>query len=59
MSECGVVLQVRTLAGHSGGVSSVAFSRDGERVVSGSHDKLVKIWNAGTGAEVRNFVRLC
>ena len=31
------------------GVSSVAFSRDGRRVVSGSGDKTVRIWNSMTG----------
>ena len=34
---------------------SVAFSPDGTRVC-GSSDKLVKIWDAATGAEVRSFV---
>ena len=43
---------MRTLTGHSGPVFSVVFSRDGNRVVSGSNDRLVKIWNAETGAEV-------
>ena len=38
--------------GHSGAVYSVAFSRDGKSVVSGSSDHLVKIWSAETGAEV-------
>jgi len=44
--------QMRTLTGHSGIVFSVAFSRDGKRVVSGSDDDFVKIWNTETGAEV-------
>ena len=44
--------------GHTLGVSSVAISADGSRIVSGSYDKLVKIWNAVTGAEVRSFVSL-
>ena len=48
--------QVRTLTGHSFSVYSVAFSPDGTRVVSGSRDELVKIWDAATGAEVRIFV---
>ena len=47
-----VYWQVRTLEGHTSEVISVAFSPDGTRVVSGSADKLVKIWNAETGAEV-------
>jgi len=48
--------QVHTLTGHSGSVFSVAFSPDGTRVVSGSSDKLVKIWDAATGAEVTSSV---
>ena len=43
---------MRTLTGHSDWVRPVAFSRDGTRVVSGSRDNLVKIWNVETGAEV-------
>ena len=46
--------QVCTLTGHSGWVTSVAFSGDGKRVVSGSRDMLVKIWSSETGAEVCN-----
>jgi WD40 repeat protein len=30
-------------------VTSVAFAQDGSRVVSGSYDKTVRIWNATTG----------
>jgi hypothetical protein len=40
------------LPGHSDTVLSVALSRDGKRAASGSEDRLVKIWNAETGAEV-------
>ena len=45
---------MRTLTGHSNHVFSVAFSRDGNRVVSASIDKLVKIWDTKTGGEVRS-----
>ena len=48
--------QVHTLAGHSSIVYEVAFSRDGNRVVSGSFDKLVKIWDTATGVEVSSCV---
>ena len=48
--------QVHSLTGHSGGVWSVAFSPNGNRVASGSRDNLVKIWNAETGALVSSFV---
>jgi WD40 repeat protein len=43
-----------TLRGHSDWVRSVAFSGDGKRVVSGSNDNLVKIWDADKGSEVCN-----
>ena len=45
---------MHTLTGHSNFVWSVAFSRDGNRIVSGSEDWLVKIWNTETGAEVNS-----
>ena len=45
-------LQVCTLRGHAYSVLSVAFSPDGKRIVSGSQDNLVKVWDAETGAEV-------
>jgi len=41
-----------TLTGHTGVVYSIAFSRDGTRIVSGSRDRLVQIWNTETGALV-------
>ena len=47
---------MRTLTGHSDWVQSVAFSPDGTRVVSGSQDRLVKIWDTKTGDEVSSFV---
>ncbi|MBQ5892572.1 MAG: TIR domain-containing protein [Bacteroidales bacterium] len=40
---------LKTLEGHSDWVDSVAYSPDGKRIISGSGDKTVKIWNANTG----------
>jgi WD40 repeat protein len=34
-----------TLKGHSGSVTSVSFSPDGKRIVSGSGDDTLKVWD--------------
>ena len=36
--------KLASLDGHSSCVNSIAFSRDGRFIVSGSDDKLVKVW---------------
>jgi len=41
-----------TLKGHSGGVSSVAWNKDGTLLASGSWDKTVKIWDMSSGSLV-------
>ena len=50
--EVTVRWQVFTLRGHTGRVYSVAIFPDGKRIVSGSQDELVKIWDVATGVEV-------
>lgn len=42
--------QVKTLAGHSKAVSSVAVSPGGQVIISGSADGSIKVWDARTGA---------
>jgi WD40 repeat protein/tetratricopeptide (TPR) repeat protein len=42
----------RTLRGHTDGVTSVCFRGDGRRLVSGSADRTVKVWDTHTGQEV-------
>jgi WD40 repeat protein len=41
----------RTLKGHSGWVTGIAFSADGHRLASGSSDQTVKLWDVSTGQE--------
>jgi WD40 repeat protein len=41
--------------GHSGMVSSVAFSPDGKRLVSASQDYTIKIWDMENGRELRTL----
>ena len=42
----------RTLKAHSGWVTSIAFSPDSQRLVSGSWDKTIKFWDVSTGAQL-------
>jgi len=42
----------QTFRGHTGGVSSVAFSPDGSRIVSGSSGAAVKVWDVSSGEEI-------
>ena len=47
--------QTLTLRGHSGWVTSLAFSPDGKRIVSGSRDKVIKIWDTLNGRDLRSL----
>ena len=43
------------LSGHASQVTSVGFSADGSKVVSGSADETVKIWNADSGEVIQTL----
>ena len=43
------------LSGHTGDITSLAFSPDGTFLVSGSEDKTIKLWDIQTGGVVRTF----
>jgi WD40 repeat protein len=44
-----------TFTGHSEGVRTIAYSPDGKRIISGSGDKTIKIWDAETGLLIRTI----
>ena len=46
----------QTLVGYTGYVWSVAFNHDGTKIVSGSGDQKVCIWDAATGAVEQTLV---
>ena len=48
-------IQTAILSGHTGWVRCLVFSPDGMSLVSGSHDKTVKLWDVQTGGTVKTF----
>lgn len=43
------------MRGHTGSVVAIALSADGSRIVSGSDDKTVRIWDVQTGSETQRL----
>ncbi|KAK3291304.1 uncharacterized protein B0H64DRAFT_349303 [Chaetomium fimeti] len=50
---------LQTFEGHNDPVYSVAFSPDGSRIVSGSADHTIRVWDATSGMEVRKLEGHC
>ena len=44
-----------TITGHSDCIYAVAFSPDGATLATASYDKLIKLWDAATGKEIRTL----
>jgi toxoflavin biosynthesis protein ToxC len=50
---------LKVLRGHTGNILSVAWTRDGERLISSSVDGTIREWNVATGTEIRrNDIRV-
>ncbi|MFT5326609.1 MAG: serine/threonine protein kinase [Planctomycetaceae bacterium] len=49
------VTATQVFRGHTGSISSLSISADGRRVLSGSWDKTMRLWDAQTGESIREF----
>ena len=45
----------RTLEGHTDTVGAVAVTADGQRIISGSYDHTVRVWNLASGTELAHW----
>jgi WD40 repeat protein len=45
--------------GHTGAVTSVAWSPDGQQLASGSYDKSIRVWDAESGKSVATLEVRC
>src|SRR5205823_4036077 len=46
----------RTLAGHRRAIMCVVFSADGKRLLTGSKDRTLRLWDVARGKKIQTFV---
>jgi eukaryotic-like serine/threonine-protein kinase len=49
--------EVRRYSGHTGSIKCLALSADGKRLITGSDDKTIRLWDVSSGREVQRFNR--
>lgn len=54
--DAATLAEIRTLSGHTDFVSSAIYSLDGKLLISGSWDRTLKVWDAGSGAELATLI---
>src|SRR5205814_1158157 len=47
--------EIQRFQGHLGSVKAVTFSPDGQRLLSGSDDKSMRLWDVESGKQVSQF----
>ena len=48
LAAASLELKAEKQSAHSRDINSVAFNHDGTKIVSGSDDRTIKVWDAGT-----------
>jgi WD40 repeat protein len=48
--------EINTFKGHKDWVTTLAISPDGEKAISASRDKTLKLWNLDQGQEINTFI---
>ena len=54
-AQTGRTAAATSLWRHSSGVQGVAFSADGRHIGTASHDMMVRVWSAATGALLKTL----